>query len=86
MFILPRIFEEFFLICVVSARNGVVNSVQTDNWIADLFVHYRPQEKVKFSQVSVSHYVHIRPHGYSVTAPPCYHAVGMQPTGMLSCF
>ena len=29
--------------------------------------------------------VHNRPHGYSFTAWP-YGAVGMQPTGMLSCF
>ena len=38
-----------------------------------------------FSQVSVSHSVHNRPHGYSVTAHPSYGAVGMHPTGMLSC-
>ena len=56
MFILPRIFEEL-LICVVSVRNGVVNSVPTDNWIADLFVHYRLQRKVMFSQACVSHSV-----------------------------
>ena len=38
-----------------------------------------------FSQVSVSHSVHNRPHGYSVTVHPSYGAVGMHPTGMLSC-
>ena len=39
-----------------------------------------------FSQVSVSHSVHNRPHGYSVTAHPCYGAVDMHPTGMLIAF
>ena len=34
-----------------------------------------------FSQVSVDN----RPHGYWFTARPCYGAVGMHPTGMLSC-
>ena len=29
--------------------------------------------------------VHNRPYGYSVTAHPCYSAVGTHPTGMLSC-
>ena len=38
-----------------------------------------------FSEASVSHSVHNRPHGYSVTGHPCYSAVGMHPTGMLSC-
>ena len=33
----------------------------------------------------VRHSVHYRPHGYSVTAHPWYSAVGMHPTGMLSC-
>ena len=50
------------------------------------FLNYRPQGKVMFSKWSVSHYVHNRPHGYSVTAYPCYGTVGMYPTGMLSCF
>ena len=38
------------------------------------------------SEASVSHSVHNWPHGYSVTAHPCYSAVGTHPTGMLSCF
>ena len=46
---------------------------------------YRQQGKVMFLQASVSHSVHNRPHGYSVTVHPCYGAVGMHPTGMLSC-
>ena len=46
---------------------------------------YRPQGKVMFSQASVSHSVHNRPHGYSFTAHPCYGAVDTHPTGMLSC-
>ena len=33
----------------------------------------------------VCHSVHNRLHGYSVTAHPCYSAVGTHPTGMLSC-
>ena len=37
------------------------------------------------SQASVSHSVYNWPHGYSVTAPPCYGAVGTHPIGMLSC-
>ena len=47
---------------------------------------YRPQEKVMFSQTSVCHSIYNRPHDYSVTAHPCYGAVSMHPTGMLSCF
>ena len=46
------IFEEF-LKCVISAWNGVVNSVLADNWIVDFCVHYRPQGKVMFSQACV---------------------------------
>ena len=46
---------------------------------------YRQQGKVMFLQASVNHSVHNRPHGYSVTVHPCYGAVGMHPTGMLSC-
>ena len=38
------------------------------------------------SQVSVSHSVHNRPHGYTVTVHSCYGAVGTHPTGMLSSF
>ena len=38
--------------------------------------YYRPQGKVMFSQASVSHSVHYWPHGCSVTAHPCYGAVG----------
>ena len=34
----------------------------------------------------VCHSVHNRPHDYSVTAQPCYSAVGTRPTGMLSCY
>ena len=41
--------------------------------------------KVMFSQASLSHSVHNRPHGYSVPANPCYGAVGSHPTRMLSC-
>ena len=33
----------------------------------------------------VCHSVHNRPHCYSVTAHPWYGAVGMHPTGMVSC-
>ena len=33
----------------------------------------------------VCHSVHDRPHGYPVTAHPCYGAIGTHPTGMLSC-
>ena len=41
--------------------------------------NYRPQGKVMFSQVSVC------PQSVSwFTAPPCYGAVGIHPTGMLS--
>ena len=47
--------------------------------------YYRPQGKVLFSQVGVSHSVHNRPHGYSITARPCYGVAGTHPTGMLSC-
>ena len=43
--------------------------------------YYRPQEKVMFSQASVSHSVHNQPHGYSVTAHHCYSIL----LGMLSC-
>ena len=39
-----------------------------------------------FSQACVSHYVHNRPHGFSVTAHTCYGVVVTHPTGMLSCF
>ena len=53
---------------------------------AQKFYHYRPQGKVMFSQTSVSHSVRNRPHGYSVTAHPCYSAVGMHPSEMLSCY
>ena len=42
--------------------------------------YYRPQGQVMFSQASVSHSVHNRPHGYSVTAHPCYGAVSTHPT------
>ena len=38
-----------------------------------------------FSQACVSHSVHNPPHGYSVTAHPCYGAVGTHPTGIFSC-
>ena len=38
-----------------------------------------------FSQASVSHSVHNWPHCYSVTAHPCYGAVGTHPPGMVSC-
>ena len=38
------------------------------------------------SQVSVSHSVHNRPHGYTVTAHSYYGAVGTHPTGMRSSF
>ena len=41
---------------------------------------YQPQGKVMFSQASVSHSVHNRPHGYLDTADPCYGAVGKHPT------
>ena len=37
--------------------------------------------KVMFSQV----FVHNWPNGYSLTARPCYGAVGTNLTGMLSC-
>ena len=36
-----------------------------------------------FSQASVSHFVHNQPHGYPVTAHPCYGAVATHPTRML---
>ena len=39
-----------------------------------------------FSQAYVSQSVHNRPHGYSVTAHPCYGVVSTHPTGMLSCY
>ena len=54
--------------------------------IAIFVLHYRPQGKVMFSQVSISHSVHNWPHGYSVTTNPCHGAVGTHPTGMLSCY
>ena len=47
--------------------------------------YYRPQGKLIFSQMSASHSVHNRPHGYLVTAHPCYGAVCTHATGMLSC-
>ena len=37
-----------------------------------------------FSRASLNYSVHNRPRGYSVTAHPCYGAVGMHPTRMLS--
>ena len=46
---------------------------------------YRPQGKVMFSQASVSHSVHSRPHDYSLTAFPCYGVVGVHLSGKLSC-
>ena len=54
-------------------------------YICAVLLFYRPQGKVIFSQVSVSHSVHNQPHGYSVTAHPCYDVVDTRPTGMLSC-
>ena len=42
--------------------------------------YYRPQWKVMFSQAFVSHSIHNRPHGYLVTAHPCYGAVSTHPT------
>ena len=39
-----------------------------------------------FSQASVRHSVRNRAHGYSVTAHPCYGAVGKHPAGMLSSY
>ena len=42
---------------------------------------YRPQGKVMFSQACVRHSVHNWPHGYSVTAHPCYGAVSMHAIG-----
>ena len=48
-------------------------------------IYYRPQGKVMFLQACVSQSVHNRPHGYSVTAHPCYGAVVTHPSGMLSC-
>ena len=41
---------------------------------------YLLQGKLMFSEA-----VHNRPHGYSVTAHPCYGALGTHPTGMISC-
>ena len=38
-----------------------------------------------FSQASVSHSAYNGPHGYSITAHPCYRTVGTHPTGMLPC-
>ena len=34
---------------------------------------------------SVCHSVYSRPHGYSVTAHPCYSAIGTHLAGILSC-
>ena len=39
-----------------------------------------------FSEASVSHSVHNWPHGYSVTAHPCYSAVSTHLTGMVFVF
>ena len=39
-----------------------------------------------FSEASVDNSVRNQPHGYLVTAHPCYSMVGIHPTGMLSCF
>ena len=58
--------------------------LQFQNYFCLMTGNYRPQGKVMFSQVAVSHYVHAQPHGYSVTAHPCYGAVGTHLTGMLS--
>ena len=33
----------------------------------------------------VCHYVHYRPHGYSITAHPCCDVVSAHPTAMLPC-
>ena len=38
-----------------------------------------------FSQGSGSDSFHNRPHGYTVTAHPCYGVGGTQPTAMFSC-
>ena len=38
-----------------------------------------------FSQACVSHYIHNRPHGFSVTDRTCYGVVVTHPTGMLPC-
>ena len=47
--------------------------------------YYRPQPqgKVMFSEASVSQFVHNWPHGYSVTAHPCYGVFSTHPAGML---
>ena len=37
-----------------------------------------------FSLASVSHSVHSRPYGYSITAHPCYGSGGAHRIGMLS--
>ena len=34
----------------------------------------------------ICHSVHNPPHGYSITACPCYNTVSTHPTGMLSCW
>ena len=65
----------------LTIHNAVLNIVK---WLTDWHL-YRPQGKVMFSETSVSHSVHNRSHGYSVTAQTCYSAVGTHPTGMLSC-
>ena len=47
-------------------------------------IYYRPQGEGNVF-TGVCHFVRNQTHGYLVTAYPYYSAVGMHPTGMLSC-
>ena len=57
-----------------------------DCWLIFDEYYYQLQGKIMFLKVFVSHSVHNQPHGYSVTAYPCYSKVGTHPTAMLSYF
>ena len=49
-------------------------------------IEYVPTAREGNVFTGVCHSFHNRPHGYSVTAHPCYSAVGTHSNGMLSCW
>ena len=54
-------------------------------WCSHLTVAFLPTAREGNVSTGVCHSFHNRPHDYSVTAGPCYSAVGTHPVGMLSC-
>ena len=50
------------------------------------FITYLPTARESNVFTGVCHSVNNRPHGYLVTAHPCYSVVGTHPTEMLSCW